>query len=225
VENNISVVGKDEVNRGRDMNWLRIDRYYADGPQADGADVSVAYQPMMCQHCDNAPCESVCPVAATQHSEEGLNDQAYNRCIGTRYCGNNCPYKVRRFNWFNYDLVDEEYAQALNPDVTVRKRGVMEKCSMCVQRIEDARALSKSEGRAMRDGDIQTACQQACPTEAIIFGDQADKNSRLVKLQQSAMAYEVLEDLNVKSSVRYHSLVRNPISEPGNKHNEKKAHG
>ncbi|MCP5112835.1 MAG: 4Fe-4S dicluster domain-containing protein [bacterium] len=203
-ENNISVVGKDEVRRQREMHWLRIDRYYS----GHGDDVEVAHQPMMCQQCDNAPCETVCPVLATVHSKEGLNQQIYNRCVGTRYCANNCPYKVRRFNWFEYAREDSLENLVLNPDVTVRSRGVMEKCSFCVQRIQEARIQAKGEGRELRDGEIQTACQQSCPANAIVFGDKNDPNSKVSALLASSRRYEVLEEINVKPSVGYLKLVR-----------------
>jgi Fe-S-cluster-containing dehydrogenase component len=204
VENNIPVVGYDEVSRHREMHWLRIDRYYS----GDDRDVTVAHQPMLCQHCEHAPCEVVCPVLATVHSSEGLNEQVYNRCVGTRYCANNCPYKVRRFNWFDYPRADSRQNLVLNPNVTVRSRGVMEKCTFCVQRIEEARSDARHDGRAMTDGAVQTACQQTCPAEAIVFGDLNDPNSRVSRLSKSRRAYRVLEDLNTRPAVRYLQIVR-----------------
>jgi molybdopterin-containing oxidoreductase family iron-sulfur binding subunit len=163
---------------------------------------------MMCQHCENAPCETVCPVLATVHSAEGLNQQVYNRCVGTRYCANNCPTKARRFNWFDYDRGGDLRRMALNPDVVVRSRGVMEKCSMCVQRIEEARALGKREGRALADGDIHTACQQSCPSQALVFGDSNDPNSQLSKLAGGGRAYTILEEINVRPQVTYLAQIR-----------------
>jgi len=204
-ENNIPVVGKDEVQRVREMHWMRIDRYYS----GDDADIDVVHMPMMCQHCDRAPCETVCPVQATVQSSEGLNQQVYNRCIGTRYCANNCPYKVRRFNWFDYPRDDRLQNLALNPDVTVRSRGVMEKCSLCVQRIQDAKADSKTTGRELQDGDIQPACVQSCPAGAIVFGDMNDEESRLSHLKHDPRHYTVLAELGVKPTVGYLTLVRN----------------
>ena len=217
-ENNIPVVGKNEVARHHEMAWIRIDRYY----YGDAENPNVVYQPMMCQHCDNAPCENVCPVAATPHSEEGLNQMAYNRCIGTRYCANNCPYKVRRFNWLDYTTADlfpmnertingEEIPfgadnltrMVLNPDVTVRSRGVIEKCSFCVQRIQAGKLTAKRESRRLRDADVRTACQTACPTGAITFGDMNDKNGELSKKFASELNYRVLEQVNTQSSVQY----------------------
>ena len=204
-ENNVPVVGKDEVRRHREMHWLRIDRYY----QGEEAQAGAAYQPMLCQQCDNAPCESVCPVLATVHSAEGLNQQVYNRCVGTRYCANTCPYKVRRFNWFDYARDDELANNALNPDVTVRTRGVMEKCSFCVQRIAEAKAEARRRGVPLADGDVKVACQQSCPTKAIRFGDLADPASEVARAAAGRRAYGVLEELNVRPSVRYLARVRN----------------
>ncbi|RKY21715.1 MAG: [Fe-S]-binding protein [Planctomycetota bacterium] len=205
-ENNVPVVGRDEVRRHREMSWLRIDRYYAD--KGDG-DVDVVHQPLMCQHCGHAPCETVCPVLATMHSNEGLNTQVYNRCVGTRYCANNCPYKTRRFNWFEYGKPDRMQNMALNPDVTIRSRGIMEKCSMCVQRIQEAKADAKRRGEPLADGDIQTACQQSCPSNAIVFGDISDPHSEVSRLASAPRAYTVLEELNLKPGVRYLADVRN----------------
>jgi Fe-S-cluster-containing dehydrogenase component len=226
-ENNVPVVGKDEVYRQRDMQWLRLDRYYAfpQGPESKspsdkGSDrgptddaltnkIEVYHQPMMCQHCDNAPCETVCPVLATVHSDEGLNEQAYNRCVGTRYCANNCPYKVRRFNWFKYGHDDTLQNLVLNPEVTVRTRGVMEKCSMCVQRIEAGKISSSRTGEPLIDGKIQTACQQSCPAQAIIFGDMNDPDSRVSAADHNPRRYRVLEEFNFRPSVGYLRVVKN----------------
>lgn len=210
VENNIPVVGRDEVRRQREMHWLRIDRYYTT-PEGGGAggDVDVVHQPMLCQHCAHAPCETVCPVLATVHSEEGLNQQVYNRCVGTRYCANNCPYKVRRFNWFTYAHLDEREALVLNPDVTVRSRGVMEKCSFCIQRIQEAKIAARVAGVPVRDGDIRTACEQSCPAGAIVFGDLNDPTSRAARLAQDRRAFVVLEELNARPQVTYLAVVRN----------------
>ena len=223
-ENNVPVVGKREVSRHHEMTWLRIDRYY----YGDLKNPNVVYQPMMCQHCDNAPCENVCPVNATNHSSEGLNQMAYNRCVGTRYCANNCPYKVRRFNWMDYTTADIFPANqvplngetmpfgadnltrmVLNPDVTVRSRGVIEKCSFCVQRIQEGKLLAKKEGRRLQDGDVKTACQTACPTGAITFGDRNNKKGELAKKLASPMNFIALEEINVKSSVNYTIKVNN----------------
>jgi molybdopterin-containing oxidoreductase family iron-sulfur binding subunit len=204
-ENNVPVVGKDEVRRKRAMHWMRIDRYYSENAGA----VEVAHQPMLCQQCGHAPCETVCPVLATTHSEEGLNQQIYNRCVGTRYCANNCPYKVRRFNWFDYPHQDPFANLVLNPDVTVRSRGIMEKCTFCVQRIQDGKAEGKRKGSPLQDGAIQTACQQSCPAQAIVFGDINDPKSRVAQLAKSGRHYRVLEEINVRPSIGYLRLVRN----------------
>jgi molybdopterin-containing oxidoreductase family iron-sulfur binding subunit len=204
-ENNVPIVGETEVRRRREMHWLRIDRYYGGTPEAP----EVLHQPMMCQHCENAPCETVCPVVATVHSGEGLNQQVYNRCVGTRYCANNCPTKVRRFNWFDYDHGGDLARMVLNPDVVVRSRGVMEKCSMCVQRIEEARALTRREGRVLADGDIRTACQQSCPGEAITFGDSNDARSALSEARRDPRTYTILEEINVKPQVSYQVRLKN----------------
>jgi molybdopterin-containing oxidoreductase family iron-sulfur binding subunit len=216
-ENNISVVGRDEVRRRRDMHWMRIDRYYS----GEGDEARVAHQPMICQHCDNAPCENVCPVLATVQTEDGLNAQVYNRCVGTRYCANNCPYKVRRFNWFHYRREDAMENLVLNPDVTVRSRGVMEKCSFCVQRIQEARREAKRRGEPLADGAVRTACQQSCPAQAIVFGDMNDPESRISKLIHSGRHYRVLEELGVQPAVGYLTLIRNgSINEEGQRPEE-----
>lgn len=240
-ENNVPVVGKDEVRRSREMHWMRIDRYYTSDmteekaheegisgikkfadmeiPSEDDS-LEVYFQPLMCQHCNHAPCETVCPVLATTHSLEGLNQMTYNRCIGTRYCANNCPYKVRRFNWFRYNenekfdfnMYDDLGKMVLNPDVTVRSRGVMEKCSMCVQRIQAGKLEAKKNGERPKDGSIKTACQQACPTNAITFGDFNDENSGVRKAWNNERKYQLLEEVGTQPSVFYLTKIKNTSS-------------
>jgi molybdopterin-containing oxidoreductase family iron-sulfur binding subunit len=227
-ENNISVVGKTHVLKAQEMHWLRIDRYFSGMPD-DPDSIQTVFQPMMCQHCDNAPCENVCPVAATPHSSEGLNMMTYNRCIGTKYCANNCPYKVRHFNWMDWndadcfddnlyedgrrdDMNDELTRMVLNPDVTVRSRGVMEKCTFCVQRLQDAKLTAKKDGRPLRDGEARTACQQSCPTDAILFGNVNDKSSAIYRTRrddQKERTYYVLESIHTLPNVSYLANVRN----------------
>jgi len=214
-ENNVPVVGRSEVARNRIMHWIRIDRYYSGSEN----EPTIVHQPMMCQHCQNAPCETVCPVLATTTSSEGLNQQVYNRCIGTRYCANNCPYKVRRFNWFQYaqnpefdfTMGSDLARMVLNPDVAVRDRGVMEKCSLCVQRIQLAKNIALQEKRELAEGDIQTACQQACPTQAIVFGDLKDPKSQVSQLRRQQRHYQVLEELGTRPNVGYLKRVRNQM--------------
>jgi molybdopterin-containing oxidoreductase family iron-sulfur binding subunit len=204
-ENNIPTVGKRNVLTGREMHWIRIDRYYAGDPE----NPEVLHQPMLCQHCDNAPCETVCPVIATMHSDEGTNDMIYNRCVGTRYCSNNCPYKVRRFNWFDYTEIPAPKHLALNPEVTVRHRGVMEKCTFCIHRIRQTKVRHKVQDLPLQDGDIKTACQQSCPTHAITFGDTNNAESTVSKMIKAENRYQVLEELNTKPAVRYLTKIRN----------------
>jgi molybdopterin-containing oxidoreductase family iron-sulfur binding subunit len=237
IENNVPVVGKREVHVSRDMHWLRIDRYYTSDAdeshryesgiynidqsrkmEIPSNNPRVAFQPIMCQHCNHAPCETVCPVLATTHSTEGLNQMTYNRCIGTRYCANNCPYKVRRFNWFLYNenkkfdfyMNDDLGKMVLNPDVTVRARGVMEKCSMCVQRIQAGKLDAKKQSRMVKDGEIQTACSDACPTNAIIFGDYNDSESKISEMElKNARSYKLLGEIGIKPNVIYQTKIRN----------------
>jgi len=237
-ENNVPVVGKEEVRMSRDMAWLRIDRYYSAKEKIEvkegldkGLNVpnlydiliepnespDVIFQPVMCQHCNHAPCETVCPVAATSHGKQGQNQMAYNRCIGTRYCANNCPYKVRRFNWFTYNLNDkfdfnmnnDLGRMVLNPDVVVRTRGVMEKCSMCIQMTQATILEAKKEGRRIEDGELKTACSQACSTGALKFGDMNDKSSEVRALFNDKRKYVLLEEVGTKPNVFYHTKVRN----------------
>jgi molybdopterin-containing oxidoreductase family iron-sulfur binding subunit len=233
-ENNVPVVGKREVLRFHDMHWLRVDRYFVTNEENPDDLKSVVFQLMLCQHCDNAPCENVCPVAATNHSQEGINQMAYNRCIGTRYCANNCPYKVRRFNWADYtgadsfpnnrdqqlvgkldnvieQMNDDLTRMVLNPDVTVRSRGVMEKCSFCIQKIQLAKLDAKKENRMLKDGDAKTACQMACSADAIVFGNLKDPKSAVVKMhmENPKRSFKVLEQLHTLPNITYFAKLRN----------------
>jgi MoCo/4Fe-4S cofactor protein with predicted Tat translocation signal len=205
-ENNVPVVGKDQVLAGREMHWLRIDRYYSGPPDAP----EVAFEPMPCMHCENAPCEVVCPVHATVHDHEGLNLMVYNRCVGTRFCSNNCPYKVRRFNFFAYAMNENRPAESWNPQVSVRDRGVMEKCTYCIQRIRTTLIDADRENRRIADGEIVTACQQSCPTQAIIFGDRNDPNSAVARRKACPLDYVLLDELNTRPRTSYTALIRNP---------------
>tara|TARA_R110002111_G_scaffold49691_3_gene87441 strand:- start:9369 stop:10343 length:975 start_codon:yes stop_codon:yes gene_type:complete len=242
-ENNVPVVGKSEIRRSRDMHWLRIDRYYSSEDTFEGdnekkenaegwftgqkqalremehgaSNPQVAFQPVMCQHCNHAPCETVCPVGAPVHGRQGQSQMIYNRCVGTRYCANNCPYKVRRFNWFLYNKNDEfDYymnddlgRMVLNPDVTVRSRGVMEKCSMCIQKTQKTILDAKRDGREIKDGEFETACSAACGNGAMVFGDVNDKDSKIAALKEDDRMYHLLESVGTKPNVIYQTKVRN----------------
>jgi molybdopterin-containing oxidoreductase family iron-sulfur binding subunit len=205
-ENNVPTVGKDLVIGQRIMHWLRIDRYYSGPVDAP----SVAFEPMPCMHCENAPCEVVCPVHATTHDHEGLNLMVYNRCVGTRFCSNNCPYKVRRFNFFAFADRTDRPPESWNPQVSVRGRGVMEKCTYCIQRIRNAEIDADRDNRPLRDGEVVTACQQSCPTQAIVFGDRNDRGSAVAKRKAAPTDYTLLDELNTRPRTSYAALIRNP---------------
>jgi molybdopterin-containing oxidoreductase family iron-sulfur binding subunit len=219
-ENNIPTVGRDRVRQSREMHWIRIDRYYS----GDENSPQVVFQPMMCQHCENAPCETVCPVVATSHSEDGLNQMTYSRCVGTRYCQNNCPYKARRFNFLDHWKEYKDTANMVwNPDVTVRSRGIMEKCTFCVQRINEAKGHAKDKKTKIKDSDLKTACQQTCPTEAIVFGNVNDSESAVLAWKNHPRSFRSLEILNTKPAINYLSKVRNV--EGGHEHHEEANNG
>ena len=200
-----TVVGREQVLRGREMHWIRVDRYWGGQP----ANPEILFQPVPCMHCEDAPCEVVCPVGATVHDSDGLNLMVYNRCVGTRFCSNNCPYKVRRFNFFGYAGSDLRPAISWNPDVTVRARGVMEKCTYCIQRIRETKIAADRDDRPIRDGEIKTACQQACPTEAIVFGDLNDPQSEVGKRKANPLDYALLEELNTRPRTTYTTRLTN----------------
>jgi molybdopterin-containing oxidoreductase family iron-sulfur binding subunit len=210
-ENNIPTVGKEQVIREREMHWLRIDRYY-EGPVENPA---TFFQPVLCMHCENAPCEIVCPVGATVHDSEGLNVMVYNRCIGTRFCSNNCPYKVRRFNYFAFSHEEHRPAVARNPEVSVRGRGVMEKCTFCLQRIAAARIVADAENRPVGAEEVHTACQAACPTQAFTFGNMAAPDAKVVERKESPLTYSLLVDQNTRPRVTYEGRILNPGTKDG----------